>query len=65
MVVQEPRPPASPLSMASTRTTASLDIYNLFNANPVLTQSNACATWQRPTSILNSRWAKVVLQFDF
>jgi hypothetical protein len=49
----------------STRTTASLDVYNLFNANPVLTQSNAFATWLRPTSILNSRWAKVIFQFDF
>jgi len=44
---------------------ASLDIYNLFNADAVLTQSNAFASWQRPQSILNPRWAKVVLQVDF
>ena len=47
------------------RTTASLDIYNLLNANAVLTESNAFASWQRPQSILNPRWAKVVLQVDF
>ena len=47
------------------RTTASLDIYNLFNADAMLTQSNAFATWLRPQSILNPRWAKVVLQVDF
>jgi RNA recognition motif-containing protein len=47
------------------RTLASVDFYNLLNANPVLTQSNAFATWQRPQSILNPRWMKVVLQFDF
>lgn len=53
------------LRLGRGRATASVDLYNLFNANPVLTQSNAFATWQRPQSILNPRWAKVVLQFDF
>jgi Carboxypeptidase regulatory-like domain len=47
------------------RTTASVDIYNLLNADAVLTESNAFASWQRPQSILNPRWAKVVLQVDF
>ena len=31
----------------------------------MLTQSAAYATWQWPQSILNARFAKVVLQFDF
>ena len=53
------------LNAGGTRTTASLDIYNLFNANAILTQSNAFASWQRPQSILNPRWAKIVLQVDF
>ena len=53
------------LNVSRTRTTASLDVYNLFNADAVLTQSNAFASWQRPQSILNPRWAKVVLQIDF
>ena len=53
------------LRFGGTRTTASVDIYNLLNSNAVLTQNNAFAAWQRPQSILNPRWAKVVVQFDF
>jgi hypothetical protein len=53
------------LRVSKARTTASVDIYNLFNSPAVLTESNAFATWQRPQSILNPRWAKVVLQVDF
>lgn len=53
------------LRFGRTRTTASVDIYNLLNSNTVLTLNNAFAAWQRPQSILNPRWAKVVLQFDF
>jgi len=53
------------LRFGGTRATASVDIYNVFNANPVLTVNNAFASWQRPLSILNPRWAKVVLQYDF
>jgi hypothetical protein len=45
--------------------TTSVDIYNLFNSNAVLTQNNAYASWQQPLSILNPRWAKIVLQYDF
>ena len=53
------------LRFGRTRTTASIDLYNAFNANPVLTQSAAYATWPRPQSILNARFAKFVLQVDF
>jgi hypothetical protein len=53
------------LRVSQVRTTASVDLYNLFNADAVLTVNNAFATWQRPQSILNPRWAKIVLQFDF
>ena len=56
---------AKVLGFGGSRTIASVDIYNLFNADAVLTQSNAFASWQRPQSILNPRWAKVVLQLDF
>jgi hypothetical protein len=45
--------------------TANLDIYNAPNASPVLTQSNVFATWKQPQSILNPRFAKLVVQFDF
>jgi hypothetical protein len=51
--------------LGGTRTTASVDLYNVLNASPVLTLSNAFATWQQPLSILNPRFAKLVLQFEF
>ena len=50
--------------IAGTRMTTSVDIYNLFNSNAVLTQNNAYASWQQPLSILNPRWAKIVLQYE-
>jgi hypothetical protein len=53
------------LKFGSVRATASLDVYNVFNANTVLTLNNAYAAWLRPLSILNPRFAKLVLQLDF
>jgi hypothetical protein len=53
------------LNFAGARTTASIDIYTLLNANPVVTESAAFATWRRPESILNPRWVKLVVQVDF
>ena len=48
-----------------TRATVNLDVYNVFNANTVLALNNAFATWQRPTSILLARFAKISAQIDF
>ncbi len=43
-----------------------VDIYNLFNSNPVLTYNEAfTATWLRPNSVLQPRFAKVSAQFNF
>jgi hypothetical protein len=53
------------LQFSGTRMSAGVDIYNILNANPVLTLNNAFATWQQPQSILNPRFAKLVLQLDF
>ena len=53
------------LRFGRTKTSLNLDIYNLFNVNTVLTVNNAFATWQRPTSILLARFAKIGVQFDF
>jgi hypothetical protein len=47
------------------RANAGIDIYNVFNASPVLTVSNAFATWQRPQSILLARFAKLSVTLDF
>ena len=41
----------------SRRVQALVDLYNLFNANPVLAQNNTFGPqWQRPTQILQGRW---------
>jgi hypothetical protein len=53
------------LRFGRTKSSLNLDVYNLFNANTVLTVNHAFATWQRPTSILLARFAKIGMQFDF
>jgi hypothetical protein len=53
------------LHVGRTKTVVNLDVYNLFNSNTVLTVNYAYATWQRPTSILLARFAKIGVQFDF
>ncbi len=45
---------------------AMLDVYNVFNANPIVTQNNTYgANWQKPTQILVGRFFKVGAQFVF
>src|SRR6185503_1472383 len=39
-----------PFNFGTVRARPSIDIYNVFNANPVLTESTAFATWRRPQS---------------
>ena len=53
------------LHLGRTKTVVNLDVYNLFNANTLLTVNYAYATWQRPTSILLARFAKLGVQLDF
>ena len=53
------------LRFGRVRSALNLDVYNVFNANRVLTMNNAFATWQRPTSILLARFAKIGVQLDF
>jgi hypothetical protein len=53
------------LRYGDSRATVSLDLYNLFNVNPVRRYSAAYATWQRPQGILPPRFAKFVVQLDF
>ena len=48
-----------------TRLTAGIDIANLTNASPVLTQSAAYATWLRPQSILTARFVKLSIQLNY
>lgn len=54
------------LRIGRIRATPTLDLYNLLNANTVLTQNNVYGpSWQRPQSILAARFAKVGLQLAF
>jgi hypothetical protein len=48
-----------------TRTLVSLDLYNLFNVNPVLTENAAFAAWRQPQTILPARFVKIGAQVDF
>jgi hypothetical protein len=40
-------------------------VYNVTNANPVLTLSSTFANWLQPQEILNARFAKISVQLDF
>jgi hypothetical protein len=51
------------------RANVGVDVYNLGNVNPVLTYNESfnpsTTTWPAPTSILQSRFAKISAQVDF
>jgi len=57
---------AKVLRFGHTRTLVGLDLYNLFNANPVQTYVNTYgATWLNPTVILQARFVDIGVQVDF
>ena len=42
------------------------DLYNAFNSDAVLTQSNTFgAAWQRPTTVIQPRFLKLSARWDF
>jgi hypothetical protein len=47
------------------RAQANLDIYNLFNANPVMQENRSYAVWRTPQRIMDARLFKISGQFDF
>jgi hypothetical protein len=47
------------------RATAKFDVFNVLNNNAVLTENANFARFRSPTSILQARFAKIGLQFDF
>jgi hypothetical protein len=53
------------IRIGQARANVGVDIYNALNGNAVLQQSSAFANWQRPTSILTARFAKLVFQLNF
>jgi hypothetical protein len=53
------------LRFGRTRTTVSLDVYNLFNSDAVRVENSSFATWRQPQEIVMARFAKVGVQFGF
>ena len=53
------------LRFGRTRTKVNLDVNNVFNANPVLTENTSFAVFRQPASILPARIARIGVQFDF
>ena len=47
------------------RATVNLDIYNLFNANPVMQENASYAVWRTPQRIMDARLFKISGQLDF
>jgi hypothetical protein len=54
------------LNVSRFRVQGQLDVYNIFNASPVLGLSSTFgAAWRRPTSILGARLLKFGVQVDW
>jgi hypothetical protein len=47
------------------RSVVSFDLFNALNTSAIVNQSQAFATWLRPTEILNARVAKISATFEF
>jgi hypothetical protein len=57
---------AKSVRAGQTRVQALIDLYNMFNANPVLAQNNAFGpAWQRPLQMLQGRIVKFGAQLNF
>jgi hypothetical protein len=50
---------------AQRRLAVNLDLYNAFNANPVMQENAAYQVWRTPQRIMDARLAKISAQFDF
>jgi hypothetical protein len=53
------------LRFGRTRSAVSLDVYNLFNRNPVQVYNLNYASWLQPQRTLQARFIKLGVQFDF
>jgi hypothetical protein len=53
------------LRFGDSRATVGVDIYNALNSSAVLSLDGSFDNWLRPDEILNARFAKLVVQFDF
>jgi hypothetical protein len=53
------------LRFGRTQTKVNLDLNNVFNVNPVLTENPSFAVFRQPAAILPARIARLGVQFDF
>jgi len=53
------------LRMGNVHAIPHVDLYNVSNANPVLVESSAFASWRQPQSILLARLMKLGIQLEF
>jgi hypothetical protein len=53
------------LRFGGTRTKVNVDLNNVFNANPVLTENASFAVFRQPASILGARVVRIGVQIDF
>ena len=53
------------LRFGRAKTVAAVDLFNALNANPVIAENLAYSVWRAPQSILNPRYARFSVQFDF
>ncbi len=53
------------LKLSTKRTTVSVDLYNAFNGNAVITESTSYSSYRVPTAVLFPRIVKFTAQFDF
>ena len=53
------------LSYGRSRATVSMDMFNALNVNTVLTENQTYAVWRTPLSLLQARFVKFGVQFDF
>ena len=51
--------------MGQGRLQANIDLYNVFNANAVLTENASYAAYRQPLLVLNPRLVKFSVNFDF
>jgi len=54
-----------PVRFGRSRVTPQVELYNVFNANPVTSENSQYASFRQPTNILQARLLKVSLQMDF
>ena len=56
---------ARAFTMARTRASVNVDLYNALNGAPVLAVNSNFASWLQPQTIMQARFAKVSVQLDF